>query len=474
MKYSFLILLTMFPFQFLWATGRTVGNGGDVIVCETQAGQLQSIELLDFYEGRVLKGIQTELGEIGLTIEQKIAFALERMKRVSPVRAERYAKDAASFFDETLFLDDAILEDIPDTGNMVIPRNCRVAQIANQSTPLYPDDKRYVIDRRLWNALDNTGRAGLILHEVIYREALELRHDNSVSVRFLNANLCSRKIEGMSVQQYTKFLQDLGFETTSVQGVLISLATEAPEFYANGLLKSGKVVEGSLFSLGAQQLRLRGKISFFSSGQPQQLVLQGVQSAEVFGQARRLSPYEMTFFESGALESATFEEPTAFENSRYQILADGAIHFYENGLIRLADVKKGWASVRQEKASVWQVLHLDSAGFFREGILEKPVAVQVGGFSIKAHEHLKFDSDNGLRLLTLAEDSKLSVGVGAVKFSKWWKISFYPGTEKIQSACLAQETELTDSNTGRKKLYPARQVLKFEPDGSVKSSEDRC
>jgi hypothetical protein len=474
MKPIMFLFFTGFAFSVAWASGRTVGNGGDVIVCENQAGEMQSIELLDFYEGRVLKGIQTELGEASWSIERKIAYALERMKRVSPARAERYAKDAATFFEETLFLDDATLEDIPDTGNIVIPRNCKVQQIANQSPPLYPEDKRYVIDRHLWNALDNNGRAGLILHEVIYREALELKHDNSVSVRFLNANLSSRKIESMTVQQYTKFLQDLGFETTSIQGALISLVPQAPEFYPNGLLKTAKVVEGSFFQVGSQRFQIRGKIGFFSSGKPQHLVLQGVQTAEVFGERRKLSPYEMTFFESGALESVTFEEPTNFENSRYQLLIEGSAHFHENGFLRLADVKKGWAFVQGEKASVWQVLNLDQRGDFQEGILEKPVGIRIGGVQVQAIEHLKLDSGGFVRLLTLAEDSKLKVGNFMPQFSRWWKISFHPGTEKILSACLAQTTELSEANTGRRKSYPARQVLNFDLEGLVKSTEDRC
>lgn len=456
------------------ATGRTVGNGGDAVVCEDSKQNLQSIELLDFYEGRILKGIVTDLGGDDLSVDQKITLALARLQRVSPERAQRYSKDVAHFFEETLFLEDSRLQDIPDTGNIVIPRNCRIAQIANQSAPLYSDDKRYVIDRHLWDALDNTGRAGLILHEVIYKEALELGHQNSVSVRSLNANLCSRRIESMSIQQYTAFLQALGFDTNSIQGALVSILAEFPVFYENGLLKSAKVVDGSVYFIGAQKLHLRDHIRFYSSGKIQQVVLNQQEFFDIGGRAQKLSPYEMNFFESGGLESASFNEMALLQSESYFLKVLGAAHFYENGSLRLANVQEGWVNIRNQKASVGQVLQLDESGRFVQGILNAPISLKINDKIVSVSGGLKLDRQDKVQILSLAEDSILNVGGRSILFSRWGKVLFHPGTELIQSACTAQDFEFKVSGSSKRKTFPARSVLTFELDGSVISSEDRC
>ena len=464
MKWLVVLLSAFVSFQ-AQATGRTVGNGGDVVVCEDQTGAIKSIELLDFYEGRILKGINADFGSQARTVEEKVAVALARLERVSPARAKLYRERALQFFAETLFLEDGHLADIRDAGDIVIPNGCRIAQIANQSAPLYPDDKRYVIDRSLWTALDNDSRAGLILHEIIYREAIELGHENSVSTRLLNSGLCSQKIEAMTVSQYTRFLTDLGFTTNEVQGVLLKL-NPVPDFFPDGTLKSGAVVDGSVYRWSGQDLRLRDQVIFFSSGQIRELTLQGVQTVSLMGALRVLSPYELTFFESGALESASFEESTHFTSAKYDLEVDGAAHFYENGGLRLAQVRCGWVRFAGRQVGVSGVLQLYADGTLRQGVLTDSVTVKVLKDEISIEGFVKCDQQGQLLEVSLTQEASLTVGSRRVELSIWSPLMFSDQSGKLKQGCLASDSLLPDAS-GKLKTYPPRTVLKFNEDGRV-------
>lgn len=459
------VLFSAFVSLHAQATGRTVGNGGDVVVCENQAGVIQSIELLDFYEGRILKGIKTDFGPQARTVEEKVAAALTRLERVSPARAKLYKERALQFFADTLFLEDGHLADIRDAGDIVIPNGCRIAQIANQSTPLYPDDKRYVIDSSLWTALDTDSQAGLILHEIIYREAIELGHENSVSTRLLNSGLCSQKIEAMTVSQYTRFLTDLGFTTNEVQGVLLKL-NPVPEFFADGTLRSAQVVDGSVYRWAGQDLRLRDQVLFFSSGQIRELTLRGVQTVSLMGAMRALSPYELTFFESGALESASFEESTHFASAQYDVEIDGAAHFFENGGLRLGQVRSGWVRFAGRQVGVSGVLQLYADGALHEGVLTDAVTVKVQTDEISIEGLTTLGRHGQLQEASLAQDASLTVGARRAEFSIWSRLIFFDQSEKLKQGCLASDAVLPDVN-GKLKTYAPRTVLKFNEDGRV-------
>ena len=69
---------------------RNVGNGGENIVCRDPQGKITSIELLDIYEGRILRGMTADLGPQGLNTEQRISYVLNRLKKINPSRAELY------------------------------------------------------------------------------------------------------------------------------------------------------------------------------------------------------------------------------------------------------------------------------------------------------------------------------------------------------------------------------------------------
>src|SRR5690349_2663869 len=72
------------PPSELNAQGNVVGNGGDALVCRTQAGDIVSAEALDIYEARVLRGLAPALGDPAQPAPARAARAFERLRRLDP------------------------------------------------------------------------------------------------------------------------------------------------------------------------------------------------------------------------------------------------------------------------------------------------------------------------------------------------------------------------------------------------------
>lgn len=157
---------------------RIVGNGGDVVVCSG------SYEVLDLYEARRMR---QQLPDFGPVLEP-VAMALhvvDRLAAVDPVRAALYRRWVQEFNDDSIvFNDNQHFSDINDSGDVLIQDGCRVVQIAVQREPRSPEDRRYMIDGSVWSHLGDADKAALILHEVIYRDALQRGHVNSMAARY--------------------------------------------------------------------------------------------------------------------------------------------------------------------------------------------------------------------------------------------------------------------------------------------------
>lgn len=198
---------------------RNVGNGGDVVVCKDSAGKVTSVELFDFYEARVTNG-RLPIPPNVTDPHAIVLTALKELEKINPSRAHRYQKWAEAFKNEAVFVPDAKLTNIDDTNHIVLPAKCDIAQIAVQRSI---DDEiqtnRYVVDKKLWDALDPLNQAGLILHEVIYREAIEGEINESRAVRLLNSLIFAGDISKVSLKAYAKLLKkihasDIDVDTT--------------------------------------------------------------------------------------------------------------------------------------------------------------------------------------------------------------------------------------------------------------------
>lgn len=173
--------------------GYEVLNGGDAIVCPDALGGIQSVELLDVYETRTLRPHYVpEMGPNNLTALEKVEYVLKRLAIIDPVRAEKYLTALQDFISTTIFLPNVQLADVPDSAHIVLPKKCELQQIAIQLSNIsLPEGTRIIVSEDLWNYLDSDNQAALILHEIIYQEAISLGHLNSFRVRYYNGFICS-------------------------------------------------------------------------------------------------------------------------------------------------------------------------------------------------------------------------------------------------------------------------------------------
>jgi hypothetical protein len=200
-----------------WAGGASGGNGGDVVVCR-RAGKIRSIELLDYFEARVQRKLSQDLGPNSLSVAEKVNRIIDRLAVLSPIRAESYRKAANAFMANANFVYGTSLVDIPDSGHLVFPAGCAVEQIAIQDPPEFPEDKLYLINGDLWNLLSKNNQAGLILHEIIYTEALKYNHPDSKHVRYFNSKLVSPDYNPNSFKQYYDLLVNSWMDSIEILG----------------------------------------------------------------------------------------------------------------------------------------------------------------------------------------------------------------------------------------------------------------
>jgi hypothetical protein len=128
---------------------------------------------------------------------------ISSIKRLNPSRAALY-QEWLSSFEMDAYMTDQKLNLINDMGGVFAPEGCDLVQAAiHQDTNLH-GDRRYIINKGIWDKLDNNGKAGLVLHEIIYRELVSQYppHGTSYFARSLNAFFSSREVKTMRLQEY--------------------------------------------------------------------------------------------------------------------------------------------------------------------------------------------------------------------------------------------------------------------------------
>lgn len=215
MKQLFAFLLLGMVASVVNAEGGLVGNGGDVVVCRNTDNSIKSIELLDFYEARIQRGQSIKLNP-GLSVDDNIAIYLERLGSRDLYQRNRVESFYKSFNQEANFLPGVELVDVSDSGHIAFPVGCKVEQIAIQRIPQYPNEKRYTINKDLWDQLPNTDRAGLIVHEIIYRSSVDTKTEvNSIPARYFNSILASDDLKLLKPSEYFDLLKQNFIELTS-------------------------------------------------------------------------------------------------------------------------------------------------------------------------------------------------------------------------------------------------------------------
>ncbi|OFZ27366.1 MAG: hypothetical protein A2381_12425 [Bdellovibrionales bacterium RIFOXYB1_FULL_37_110] len=187
------------------------GNGGDGVVCYDDQKNILSVTLLDLYE----RSLGREMGN-ATSWQQKLQYVLNNINEYDYFRGKLYEKWLTEFDNEASFRDGIELSDISDSNHITIPKGCKIEQLAIQIEPKFEGDFRYTINNDLWSHMDAENRAGLILHEFVYREAIGYNHQDSISTRFLTAYFIANRLKNKNDKERFEFYKNANFLKMSV------------------------------------------------------------------------------------------------------------------------------------------------------------------------------------------------------------------------------------------------------------------
>ncbi len=213
-------------FVFEKSGGVDGSGGGSVLDCKTPTGK-KYFQLMDYNEAN-RRNIETDLGPKSLSVAQKIEYVLNRLHKINPTRAERYAEFVNAFQQNSDRREKSNFGKTPDVNDEVIPKNCERVQVIIQINPELPGDKRFIINADIYDQLDSETQAGLILHEVVYYEQ---KMQSARRVRYFNAWLASPAMEKINLKDYVGLvklagLNDFDAYTGIVCKVDLTLFTE--------------------------------------------------------------------------------------------------------------------------------------------------------------------------------------------------------------------------------------------------------
>uniref|UniRef100_UPI0035636474 hypothetical protein n=1 Tax=Halobacteriovorax sp. TaxID=2020862 RepID=UPI0035636474 len=191
--------------------GFSSGGGGNSVVCFSKNGKLAEVSLLDYYEGiRKDNSLVKEINLAGDSVEEKIVNALSTLEKEYP-RLTTKLKNRALWLHsniDTYLIDskDGKLSPVYDMNIPFVPQfneegdECQIVRFAVQSKEHVEGQKKFFFVKDLYNhpLTSDTTRAGIILHEIIYEEAILNKSVNSDFVRWLTYLISSKKISQMT------------------------------------------------------------------------------------------------------------------------------------------------------------------------------------------------------------------------------------------------------------------------------------
>ncbi|NUN06422.1 MAG: hypothetical protein HUU57_11745 [Bdellovibrio sp.] len=240
-------------------SGYERGNGGQFISCNKESSLGAGIYSLDRAEGKFLFEMQPAAALNSFAGEFEIvSYILNQLAQVNPTRASLYRMWLQELIVNQEFTKDIYFQPLPDGNKVAVPRDCEVKQAAIFITEPSREKLRFIFDKDLWDQASPLDRAYLVLHELIYREALqeENHHENSMATRYFNAWLFAH-VENYQFAELLSVLQSIRFHAIDFQGVPLVLTSfvgpstvvQAPIEWYPGTKALKKAVLGYSFAL---------------------------------------------------------------------------------------------------------------------------------------------------------------------------------------------------------------------------------
>jgi hypothetical protein len=204
------MLLGVFLYSLASFAGNERGNGGNGVVCRNSDGTIKSAELLDLYEGRALFGLK--YSELQGSIEEKYKTIIEDIygRAVSPTEYLIFNHIKESF---VMLPEGVELEPISDSRQIIIPRGCKIEQVAN----FYNLRSIYIVSD-IYNKFSDLDKLGLLLHEALYYLDRQDGVKDSRHSRRAVAHLLSTDFKAEAVLDGVDQQTDLFCYTTIQQG----------------------------------------------------------------------------------------------------------------------------------------------------------------------------------------------------------------------------------------------------------------
>jgi hypothetical protein len=155
------------------------GSGGKVHICRSWFLP-DTAELFDFYEGRKQHGFMVILNDEPVAVQVS-----EAIKRLGMGRGPEFTEQLQKMANFVLAskgpsMDQVGLMPVDDSKHIILPEEgCEFEQVAN-----YTKNNQILINQEIWDLLDNTNKAGLIVHEALYKILRTYGATDSVRVRF--------------------------------------------------------------------------------------------------------------------------------------------------------------------------------------------------------------------------------------------------------------------------------------------------
>lgn len=180
------------------------GNGGKGVACP----QDRSVRLLDYYEA-VERGFVLDLGSDELAPYEKVDLILARVRLLDEALSDRYERIFEMLKSRTTMPDRVDLMDTGDASTVYLPTGCRLVQLAVQKVPEYEEDPIFFFSQSQWNRLNVDHRAGLLLHEIVFYDALRHGHETSRDARYFTGLISSTKLLQLTASEFQTKLREL-------------------------------------------------------------------------------------------------------------------------------------------------------------------------------------------------------------------------------------------------------------------------
>jgi hypothetical protein len=149
-------------------------------------------------------------------------------------------------------------------GQVILPAGCVLKQGAIFKTREFPDEPIFLVNRDYWKHLSEMSKAGLVLHEIIFKEAKTFAAINSRAVRNFNSYVFTLSVGKRDFSDYLKRLglttiKEMGFNRekllTDILGLfkLRFLVSTFPTQAGDAFLKLNLFQENEDFIVATQQ-----------------------------------------------------------------------------------------------------------------------------------------------------------------------------------------------------------------------------